>query len=204
MMRISSTRLDNSLVKIIKEYNMDGKNNVWGTDKNNPHTYCDFYEELFQKYQDKEINILEIGSEFGCSALLFNKFLPKATIVSVDVNPNIVNLKVKELVNSNVSFHILDAYTDDAVLYCKNLHPEGYDVIIDDGPHSLESQIISIQKYLSQLKRNGSFVIEDISMEFNARVLQSNVPSEYNSQTINLKSLKYNVYDDILLHIKYD
>jgi hypothetical protein len=41
-------------------------------------------------------------------------------------------------------------------------------------------------------------------MEFNARVLQSNVPSEYNCQTINLKSLKYNVYDDILLHIKYD
>lgn len=201
-MRVCATRLDNRLVKILKDYDMDGKNSVWGTDKNHPHTYCDFYEDLFQEYLNKEINILEIGSEFGCSALMFNQYLPKANIISVDINPNIVNQKSKELVNSKVSFHTLDAYSDIGYRFIQNLHPEGYDIIIDDGPHTLESQILTIQNYTNLLKSKGSMVIEDISTDFFCTILESYVPKECTFKRIDLKSLKYNVYDDLLLHIR--
>jgi len=37
-----------------------------------------------------------------------------------------------------------------------------FDIIIDDGPHTLESQLKSIELYLPKLKQDGLFIIEDI------------------------------------------
>lgn len=203
MMRISKVRPNNRLVKVIEEYGLNriDYTSMWGTDKNNPHTYCDFYEDLFEQYLNKEINILEIGSEFGCSAVLFNKYLPKANIVSVDINPSIVNSKSKNMVNSKVSFHTLNAFTSEGINFCRSLHPDGYDIIIDDGPHTLESQIFSAQHYTHLLKQNGSMVIEDIPEIFWTNIISGYIPKEFKYKSIILNELKYR-YDDIIMHIR--
>lgn len=203
MMRISKTRPNNRLVKVIEEYDLNRTDysSMWGTDKNNPHTYCDFYEDLFEQYLDKEINILEIGSEFGSSAVLFNKYLPKANIVSIDINPLIVDSRSKNMVNSKVSFHTLDAFTQEGLNFCKSLHPDGYDVIIDDGPHTLESQIFTAQYYTQLLKQNGSVVIEDIFEIFWINIISGYIPKELKYEPIILNKLKYR-YDDIIMHIR--
>ena len=37
-----------------------------------------------------------------------------------------------------------------------------FDIIIDDGPHTLDSQLKSIELYLPKLKKDGIFIIEDV------------------------------------------
>ena len=67
-----------------------------------------------------------------------------------------------------------------------------FDIIIDDGPHSLESMIVCVQKYLPKLKSDGILVIEDLKELSWAETLTEYVPSS-------LKN-KVSVYD--FRHIK--
>ena len=56
--------MKNQLVEIIEKYNMNGFKGQysntgqhlggWGTDKNDWHGYCDYYEESLAQYKDKE------------------------------------------------------------------------------------------------------------------------------------------------------
>ena len=41
-------------------------------------------------------------------------------------------------------------------------YPEGFDIIIDDGPHDIESQIAGLDLYLQKVKKGGLYIIEDI------------------------------------------
>ena len=53
---------------------------------------------------------------------------------------------------------ICDAYSEEIVKAIKLK----FDIIIDDGPHTLKSQIICIQKYYPILKKDGLLIIEDL------------------------------------------
>ena len=45
----------------------------------------------------------------------------------------------------------------------KNFKDEFYDIIIDDGLHTVESQINTFKLYFPKLKKQGIYVIEDVS-----------------------------------------
>ena len=89
--------MKNELVSIIEKYEMGGgferkylSNGMeigWGTDKNSTHSFCDFYEKHFSTYKNKEISILEIGCNYGCSAIMWHDFLPKSN----QIRPNVAN-----------------------------------------------------------------------------------------------------------------
>lgn len=126
-----------------------------GTDKEYNHNYISsFYEEHFKCYQEQEINLLEIGTGHGGSLILWNDYFPRGNIYGVDVN---------DYVNP-----IIDTYPR-----IKRFHGNGYeqsfadslpgfDIIIDDGPHTLESFIDCIKIYLPKVKKDGMLIIEDI------------------------------------------
>ena len=86
--------MKNQLVEIIEKYNMNGFKGQysntgqhlggWGTDKNDWHGYCDYYEESLAQYKDKEVSILELGTNYGCSAILWHDFLSKSKLRQSD------------------------------------------------------------------------------------------------------------------------
>jgi hypothetical protein len=81
----------------------------------------------------------------------------------------------------NVEIRIQDGYSDQVIAE----HQDNfYDYVIDDGPHSLESMITAIHKWLPKVKPGGKLVIEDIQSydwfeKLEKEVELSGIPSEF-------------------------
>lgn len=167
-----------------------------GTDKNTYHCYVsNFYEKEFEKYKDKPISLLEIGISVGGSLYLWGKYFTKGTILGID-NTHVIRDIWKEL--PNVSYLIKDAYTQSVADSLQN-----FDIIIDDGPHSLESQIEAIKLYLPKLNDDGIFIIEDVNNVGYFEILKENTPKEFHDriEMINLSSVN-NTSNDLLFVIR--
>jgi len=133
-----------SLLELAKKYN---------TDKEWAHNYIsDFYEEAFAPYREKDITLLEVGVQNGFSMKMWRDYFPNAVLWGLDVD----DVGFADL--ANVNYLKANAYTDDAV----NATPREVDILIDDGPHSFDSQIDFLMRYLPKLKTSGILVIEDI------------------------------------------
>lgn len=167
-----------------------------GTDKNTVHGFVDFfYEKEFEKYKEKEISLLEIGIEVGGSLYLWGKFFKNGKILGVDIEDK-VREKWKTL--PNVKYLISDAYDEKFVDSLPS-----FDIIIDDGPHSIESQVDCIKKYLPKLNSGGILIIEDIQDERYFEILKNNTPDEFKNRTesLNLRHARGR-YDDLLFIIR--
>jgi len=147
----------------IKKYN---------TDKRNRHIeYLDKYEELFAPLQDKEINFLEIGVLAGESMKLWNDYFPNGNIYGIDVFNRTELQEVKDNLSkfSNVvSVEKVDScgYEGDSVderdKYLDTIDEGFFDIIVDDGLHNSQHQIATYYNFISKLKPNGMYIIEDI------------------------------------------
>lgn len=126
-----------------------------GTDKEYNHNYItSFYEEHFKPYQYKEITLLEIGTGHGGSLILWNDYFQKGSIMGVDVNDYVDPVidtypRIKRFQGNGYDRNFADSLP-------------AFDIVIDDGPHTLESFIECIDVYLPKVKKDGLLVIEDI------------------------------------------
>lgn len=130
--------------------------NALPTDKERAHKYVsNFYAQHFAKYQTKKINLLEIGIWNGGSVAMWHDYFPEATVYATDITNSRFTIDVTKLPRARIS--ICDAYTETF----RDKLPE-LDIIIDDGPHSEESQLRCIELYTSKLTQDGIMVIEDV------------------------------------------
>jgi hypothetical protein len=164
------------------------------TDKNTTHAYVDhFYDPVFQSYKDKSINFVEIGVNAGGSMTLWKEYFTNAKIYGIDIN---IHGPTKDFADKHdINYIIGDAYDDSIVNIIPNI-----DIFIDDGPHTLESQLISIEKYLPKMNSNGIFIIEDIQSYDYLNILKQkaeNIFPSYRYELIDLRQYK-NRYDDLI------
>jgi cephalosporin hydroxylase len=172
------------------------------TDKGSLHTYTGMYEGILSQYKNKDCTLLEIGIQSGGSALLWSRYLPNAKFSFADIDP--VNPQVLDMIDSDrYLFHLGDAYSDEILNLIKKSRPDGFDVIIDDGPHTLQSMIDCIRKYLPIVKESGYLIIEDVQSISWCDVLENEVPLEYrkNIEIVDTRNFK-NRYDDIVFIVK--
>lgn len=187
------------ILSLIEEINNTG---LCGTDKGSLHTYTGMYEEILSQYKNKDCTLLEIGIQTGGSALLWSKYLPNAIFTFSDIDP--VNPGVLEMIDINRYVFIqADAYSEHGLNMIRNSRPNGFDIIIDDGPHTLQSQIECIRKYLPIVKKGGYLIIEDVQHISWCDILRNEVPIEYRdnieiSDTVSFKGR----YDDIVFIVK--
>jgi len=145
-----------SNIKVISEY---GKEDCL-CDKAKYHCYDEFYPDLLEKYLNKEnLTILEIGTYYGGSILLWEELFPTAKIYTIDWNFN--NLKVN-LDRENIT-KIKISQTDPKLK--EILKDVKFDIIIDDGSHQAPDQIGTFELLSNQLNDGGVYVIEDIYPE---------------------------------------
>jgi cephalosporin hydroxylase len=162
------------------------------TDKNTCHSYIDTYESLFNKRRLIVSNVLEIGIQKGGSIKLWNDYFLNANIYGIDImeeDNNINSLLENKRINLYTS---TNAYNEDFVrkeFIEKNVN---FDILIDDGPHTLESMIQFIKIYHKILKNDGLLIIEDVPDIEWINILKDSTP-------VNLRKYIY-VYD--LRHIK--
>jgi hypothetical protein len=186
-----------TLIEILKETpNLDGWENIPGTDKNTRHNYIDgFYEQEFKKYQDKEnISLLEIGIANGASLYLWSKYFKNSKITGIDIEDRVV----EQWKLDDIEYIFKDGYEEDFVKTISS-----YDIIIDDGPHTLESQLFSLKNYLPKVNKDGIFIIEDVAGHAALNELYKNTPDNLkeNSRFVDLTA-SLNRYDNMLYIIR--
>lgn len=190
------------ILNILQTNKINGFEFPGGTDKGSSHTYTSSYERLLKPYRFENIKLVEIGIQYGGSALLFHEYLPNAEFIFIDIvnqiHPNILN----KMDNKRYSLYFDDAYSDGFVSALSKQHSDGFDILIDDGPHTLESQILCIQKYLPLIKPNGMLIVEDVQSIDNMNHLKSIIPVEIQNgvEMIDTRHIKGR-WDDLLFII---
>ena len=153
-----------SLRDILQSDNLCLSRNPRGTDKGDKKSYIEkFYERHFAAYRDQPIKLMEIGFRHGASLALWSTYFTKGSILGVDNYSDAAvgdDLPIVEewIKHPNIEISIGDAYSRSFA--DKITGP--FDIVIDDGPHTLETQQIALELYLPKLKPSGVFVVEDI------------------------------------------
>ena len=123
-------------------------------------TYFDVYDRLFARYVGKPIVFVEIGVFSGGSLFMWQDYFGKdAIIIGIDLNPNAKNFE-----QYGFEIHIGDQADDQFwVGFYEEIHQRygGVDILLDDGGHTFEQQIITVASSIPWIRDNGLIVVED-------------------------------------------
>lgn len=118
--------------------------------------YFEIYEKHFEKYIGKNPIILEVGVAHGGSTEMYKQYFENAVIHAVDYDPQfehvVDDLGVKVTLGDQASQEFWNEYLKDK--------PD-FDIIIDDGGHTMEQQVITLLKTYPKLKVGGTYLVED-------------------------------------------
>ena len=117
--------------------------------------YFDIYEKQFASYRNEEINFLEIGVWHGGSIQMWDSYFgPKTTIYGLDINPlfETDNPRIKLFKGDQSSEEYLEQFISETPMF---------DIILDDGGHSMEMQITSFNHLFKRVKPGGLYMVED-------------------------------------------
>jgi hypothetical protein len=119
-------------------------------------TYFEVYDKLFLSFRNKEIIFVEIGVLDGGSLFMWRNFFgPEARIIGIDLNPEAKKWE-------KYGFEIYIGNQSNENFWIKFIDKVGQvDLILDDGGHTYEQQIITTEKLLSIINDNGMLVVED-------------------------------------------
>jgi len=161
------------------------------SDKGTAHSYIEnYYTQEFSKKQKSKLNILEIGIQYGYSLQLWRDFFINSKVQGIEFN--------KSHVYNNLNVKFGDAYHQETL----DLYEDNYfDYIIDDGPHSLSSQLYAAEKWVSKIKKGGKLIIEDIdNLGFAETIINSIDKTKYDVKLFDMIASK-NRWDDIIIEI---
>jgi len=160
----------------------------YSTDKNTRHSYVEnFYKHKFKRFENKAIKLLEIGVHKGGSVEMWRDYFQKGLIYGVDINLSKCKLHSPE----RIEIIKLNAYTHNFVETAVELGK--FDIIIDDGPHTFESQLFASENFKSLLSKDGILIIEDVKSTYDMRAF-----IELNMEIIDLTHIRPKIDDNIL------
>ena len=189
----------NELIEILNKHQINGFEYEGGTDKATDHSYDTFYCKEFERFKNMQGTLLEIGSFNGGSGLLWHEYLPFIKIVMTDIQDNIPK-KIKDKLNRS-EFILMDGYQKESIKAIKNKYPDGFDIIVEDGPHNLETQMFALKEYSKLLKKGGVLIIEDIQSESDLNELLTVKLRGKTIEVVDLRHIK-NRYDDLMIVVR--
>jgi len=187
--------------EILNLYKLEESILISGTDKGSGHSYIEYvYGPLFDIAPPK--SILEIGIKSGASLVLWQELFPESFILGVD--NDLTNFRNIEALNLQKSGKInvveTDAYSKE---FINSLNY--FDFIIDDGPHTHDSQMKALD-FTQKLSSVGTLVIEDIYPRFSEiSKLMAKSKEIHNSYAVFINMLpNKGRYDDLVLIITFN
>jgi hypothetical protein len=123
--------------------------------------YPELYERHFAPFKGSPLRFLELGVQFGGSLELWRKYFgPEAVIFGIDIDP-----ACADRVDSPSQVRI-GSQADAAFLRSVVEEMGTPDIILDDGSHVAEHQIVSFQTLFPLLGDGGLYVIEDVCTSY--------------------------------------
>jgi hypothetical protein len=124
--------------------------------------YFDIYHEHFQAFRGREVHIVEIGIYSGGSLDMWRDYFgAKARIYGVDIEPS---CRVYEEKGYEV---FIGDQGDRSFWQDFRRKVPIVDIVIDDGGHLPEQQIVTLEELLPHIRPGGVFLCEDVHNEFN-------------------------------------
>lgn len=177
--------------------------NLYKTDKFYPvngwHSYIEnFYSNQFLEKKLEPLKILEIGIYQGFSLCLWKDYFINSDIFGIDLSLSKLDLNLD--LSERITLMKGDAYSSGILDLFKD---EYFDIVIDDGPHTFESQKLFFEKYFSKVKKNGYLICEDIKDMDILLELTQVIPtqSRKNIKIIDLREID-NRTDSLMLFLK--
>lgn len=130
--------------------------------------FFEIYNRHFEKYIGKDVTIMEIGVNKGGSLQMWKQiFGPGSKIIGVDINQT-----CKQMEDEQISIYIGD---QEDRMFWKRVKDEipPIDILIDDGGHQMNQQIVTFEEMFSHIKENGIYLCEDTVTSYD--------PQNYNS-----------------------
>lgn len=149
------------LCRLAVKYSTDkgGRHNTYNYEPcHGTHEYTPIYWDLFHTQRLQVRSVLEIGINKGCSLQMWEEFFPNAKIIGLDIEPpaSIVNTGRIKMFKADQA----DPHAVRNALQVAQAHP--FDVIIDDGSHRMDDQVVTLKTLAPLLSDIGIYVIEDI------------------------------------------
>lgn len=119
--------------------------------------YFEIYERHFSQFRNMPISLLEFGVLHGGSLQMWKHYFgSQAKIYGADINP-----RCAELAEDQISILLADQESRESLRsICNTLPP--FDIIIDDGGHTMLQQTTTFEEMWGQLKIGGIYLIEDM------------------------------------------
>jgi hypothetical protein len=140
-------QIDNKLSELARKYRTNKVD----------HNYTPFYERLFFDKKNTT-NFLEIGISEGSSLLMWQDYFKNATIFGLDlfIPPSVIN-------QPRIKYDIADqSSVEQLELSIKKWSTPEFDIIIDDGGHTVKQQKTSLETLWKYVKTGGIYIVEDL------------------------------------------
>jgi hypothetical protein len=151
---------------IAEEWNpytyLDNLTNEAGTDKGSiAHNYTRIYAKYFDSIRNTPIKFMEIGIAAGSSVKLWERYFPKAELHFIDINPQDI-----QYFSNRSHYHFVDQTDISRLRSLGDSLGRDFDIIIDDGGHKMDQQIISFETLFPYIKSGGMYIIEDLHTSY--------------------------------------
>ena|SRR5688572_16745625 len=118
--------------------------------------YFDIYERYFSGYRGTSVNLLEVGVSHGGSLQIWREYFGKdANIFAIDINP-----ECKKFEDEKTSIYIGSQEDEKFLKKVIDALPQ-LDILIDDGGHTMNQQLVSFKNLFPVVKDGGIYLIED-------------------------------------------
>jgi hypothetical protein len=148
-----------------------GQSTVYGGQPSDTcHNYTPAYHAIFGNRRDTVRRVLEVGVNAGSSLRMWEEYFPAAEIIGLDIRP--------EVLFSAGRIRCYQADQGDAESLRSAIAAAGggpFDLIIDDGSHLDDHQIITAETLLPLLADRGAYVIEDIEIDCRPELLAARI-----------------------------
>jgi hypothetical protein len=138
------------------------------------HTYSDFYSRLFSHCRQNVKKVFECGigtnhpallssmgvdGKPGASLRVWKDYFPSATVYGADIDRDILfeEDRIKTFYMDQLDPKTITAYWE-------KVGEGDFDFMIDDGLHTFEAGICLFEHSVPYLKKEGIYVIEDVSI----------------------------------------
>lgn len=119
--------------------------------------YFEIYERHIGRFRGANVNLVEVGVQNGGSLEMWSKYLgPNSNIVGIDFDPVCSDLRYSQ---QNISITIGDQ--GDPGFWDTFTKDRKIDILIDDGSHYSDHQILTFEKVFPRLSIGGIYVCED-------------------------------------------
>ena len=125
-------------------------------------SYFHVYEHLFARYVGQRITFVEVGVDEGTSLLMWRQYFQNARVIGVDIDP-----AASKLEQYGVEIVIGDQASPE---FWKQFYQRvgSIDVLLDDGGHFNEQQIVTVSCALPKVRDGGMIVVEDVHASYMA------------------------------------